>query len=87
MNNDPQLPHHSNRHLRTLQPRPVDLLDLHLHQPNPLPGLRRLWDRKTRTSVKTSLSDESRRSLPVALVGALSPPQQQRRASVYALWK
>jgi hypothetical protein len=63
----------------------MDLLNLHLHQPNPLPRLRRLRDRKTGASLQTPLGDESHRSSPAALVGVLSPPQQQRRASVYAL--
>jgi len=65
----------------------MDLLDLHLHQPNPLPGLRRLRDRKTRTSLKTPLSNEPHRTLPVTSVGILGSPQQQRCASFYALWQ
>jgi hypothetical protein len=34
-----ELPHSSNRHLRTFQPRSMDLLSLHLHQPSTLPRL------------------------------------------------
>jgi hypothetical protein len=70
----------------------MDLLDLHLHQPNPLPRLRRLRDREAGASLQTPLSHESRRALPTArdvvvVFIKFKPPQQRQCAFVYALWQ